>query len=277
MKPSAILWKNVRKYSLCVVTALILMIALVGCGKTANAPSGNQAVSNVESELLVSSAPSLKASLTEIVALYAKQEPGVKLTFNYGPSGSLKSQIEQGAATDVFLAQSSLDMNELEEKGLLKSGTRINLLSDELVLIVGKANTSINSFEDLTKPEVKKIGIGETQTVPAARTAQETLTTLTLWDSLQSKLVVGKDLMQITSWVESGDADAGLVWDTIARTSDKVRVAAQASADSHKPVVLPGAVINSSKNIDKASSFLKFLQSDEAMKIFEKNGFRRAK
>ncbi|HWP98122.1 MAG TPA: molybdate ABC transporter substrate-binding protein [Syntrophomonadaceae bacterium] len=268
---------NSKQYVVLFVITSILLTMLIGCQKGANAPTDKAVVTTPSSELLISSAPSLKASLEEIKTLYNSKHPDIKITYNYGPSGAIKNQIIQGAATDVFISQGAAEMDELDQKGILKTGSRVNLLSDELVLIVNKNNTSINSFEDLTKPEVKKIGIGEAQTVPAAKIAQQTLEYLKLWDSLQTKLVVGKDLNQITAWVESGDADAGLVWDTIAMTSSKVRVAAKASADTHKPVVLPAAVVAASKSSVQASDFLKFLQSDEAMQVFQKNGFTKAK
>lgn len=259
---------------------LLLALTLVIAMSTLGACSNKEKAATTPAEptnLLVSVAPSLKASLEEIKVIYAGSKPGIQITYNYGPSGSLKTQIEQGAAADIFISQGKKEMDDLEQKNLLKAGTRVNLLSDELVLIVNKSNTSINSFEELARPEIKKIGIGEAQTVPAARTAQQTLETLKVWDKVQSKLVVGKDLMQITSWVESGDADAGLVWNTIAMTSNKVRVATTALPSYHEPVVLPAAVIGSSKNSAAAEEFVKFLQSDQAMQVFAKYGFEKAK
>lgn len=201
----------------------------------------------------------------------------MSLVFNYGPSGSLQTQIEQGAATDIFISQGNPQMDALEKKGLIKKDSRVNFLGDELVLIVNKKNTSIKSFEDLTKPDVKKIGIGEAESVPAAKTTKETLETLKLWDTLQPKMVIGKDLMQVMAYVETDNAEAGFVWDTIAVTSDKVKIVATAPANSHKPVVLPAAVVEASKNSDAALKFLEYLQSEEAMKIFVKNGFIKGK
>lgn len=265
------------------VTAIIMglmVLFLSGCsGKAGGTPTdaGNQGKQEQPIELLISTAPSLKGSLEEIKGLYEGKNPQVKLVYNYGPSGSLQNQIEQGAAADIFISQGKPQMDALEAKGLIKQGSRVNLLGDELVLVVNKNNTGINSFEDLAKDEVKKIGIGEAQSVPAAKTAKETLDYLKLWDKLAPKFVVGKDLMQIMTYVETDNVEAGLVWDTIAITSDKVRIAAIAPAGSHNPVVLPAAIINSSKNSTQAAGFLEYLQSDEAMKIFTKNGFIRGK
>ncbi|WP_081562114.1 molybdate ABC transporter substrate-binding protein [Clostridium formicaceticum] len=242
---------------------------MIGCSRDRS----TSAVENVE--LIVSSAPSLKDSLEEIKNIYCDDKKNIQITFNYGPSGWLQNQIEQGSATDIFISQGENQMDELEMQNLILKETRVNLVSDELVLITGKNNMSINCFEDLLKPEVKKIGIGVPNSVPAAKTAQETLETLAMWDELQTKLVMGKDLFQVMSYVETENAEAGFVWDTIAKTSNKVRIAAIAPENSHNPVFLPAAVISSSKNLSAADEFLNYLQSEEAMNIFEKNGFKR--
>jgi molybdenum ABC transporter, periplasmic molybdate-binding protein len=273
------IWKSHKtKALLGFITCSTLLIVLLtsGCSssvKEVTTSEGSNADQTKPVELLISTAPSLKGSLEEIKGLYEAKNPQVKLVYNYGPSGSLQTQIEQGAATDIFISQGKPQMDTLEQKGLIKKSSRVNLLGDELVLIVNKSNTSINSFTDLIKPEVKKIGIGEAASVPAAKTAQETLETLKLWDTLQPKLVMGKDLMQVMTYVETGNAEAGFVWDTIARTSNKVKIVAAAPANSHKPVVLPAAVVTASKNGDAASKFMEYLQSNEALKVFEKNGF----
>ncbi|MCO1602302.1 molybdate ABC transporter substrate-binding protein [Desulfosporosinus nitroreducens] len=283
MKPLYKIWKLSKakvalRFVACSILFLVLFIS--GCSSVVNQaskPEDNGVAYNKPIELLISTAPSLKGSFEEIKGLYTAKNAQVNLVFNYGPSGSLQNQIEQGAATDIFISQGKPQMDALEQKGLIKKDSRVNLLGDELVLIVNKSNTSINSFEDLTKPEVKKIGIGEAESVPAAKTTKETLETLKLWDALQPKMVMGKDLMQVMTYVETDNTEAGFVWDTIAITSNKVKIVAAAPADSHKPVVLPAAVVAASKNSDEASKFLEYLQSDEAMKVFGKNGFIKVK
>lgn len=276
------IWKTDKNKVLGLITCsiLVLVTLIAGCSSTVKDTSstvGSNVDQNKSVELLISTAPSLKGSFDEIKGLYTAKNPQVKLKFNYGPSGSLQNQIEQGAAADIFISQGTPQMDALEKKGLIKKDSRINLLGDELVLIVNKNNTTIKSFADLAKPEVKKIGIGEAKSVPAAKTTKETLDTLKLWDTLQPKLVMGKDLMQVMAYVETGNAEAGFVWDTIAITSDKVKIAASAPANSHSPVVLPAAIVAASKNSDAAAKFLEYLQSDEAMKIFNRNGFIKGK
>lgn len=270
--------KGALRLVACSICLLVLFIS--GCSSAVNQTpktEDSKVDQNKPVELLIATAPSLKGSFEEIKGLYSAKNAQIKLVFNYGPSGSLQNQIEQGAPTDIFISQGKPQMDALEKKGLIKKESRVNLLGDELVLIVDKNNTSIKGFEDLTKLEVKKIGIGEAESVPAAKTTKETLTTLKLWDTLQPKLVMGKDLTQVMAYVETGNAEAGFVWDTIAITSDKVKIVAKAPAASHQAVVLPAAVVAASKNSAEAAKFMEYLQSDEAMKIFEKNGFIKGK
>jgi molybdate transport system substrate-binding protein len=129
-------------------------------------------------------------------------------------------------------------------------------------------------FEGLTGESVKKISIGTPETVPAGQYAKETLTTLKLWDQLQTKMVLAKDVRQVLTYVETGNVDAGLVYRTDAATSDSVKIVAAAPEGSNKPILYPMAVIKSTKYQKQTEDFTKFLQSDDAVKIFEKYGFR---
>jgi len=125
----------------------------------------------------------------------------------------------------------------------------------------------------LVKPAVKSIAIGEPQTVPAGRYAQEVLRYLKLYDQLKPKLVLAKDVRQVLTYVETGNADAGIVYTTDAKISKKVSVVAIAPEDSHSPVLYPGAVLKNSANPAVAKTFLDFLAGDKARGVFEKFGF----
>lgn len=254
-----------------IIMILIMTLALAGCGSSQVSMGSSMPVT----EVMISAAGNLKPSFDEIAKIYAAQRPDIKLVFNYGSSGSLQEQIEQGAAPDIFISAGKKQMDDMEKEGLIISNTRVNLLGDELVVIVGKNNNNIKSFTDLTKPDVKYIGIGELRTVPAAQIAQETLSKLKLWNALQPKLVEGKDLMEVLSYVSSGNAQAGFVWRTIAMTSDQVKVALTAPTNTHEPIVIPAAVVSSTKHRSEAEAFLKFLQSNTAMKVFLKHGFTK--
>jgi molybdate transport system substrate-binding protein len=226
--------------------------------------------------LTVSAAISMKASLDEVVQLYSTEHPGSNTRVNLGASGTLERQIEQGAPVDVFISASPKEMDALESQALLRAGTRRNVVRNSVVLIVPAGSSGISSFQDLTKPAVKVIAIGEPQTVPAGEYAKEILTHIGIYDRVKPKLVLAKDVRQVLTYLETGNADAGIVYATDARASKKVSVVSIAPEDSHSPVIYPAAVIKTSKNSEAAKTFLDFLGGSKAQAIFQKYGFVRA-
>jgi molybdate transport system substrate-binding protein len=224
-------------------------------------------------EITVSAAISLKDALDDISHLYASEHPGAEVHFNLAGSGTLQRQIEQGAPVDIFISASPKEMDSLQSQGLLLPETRRDLVKNSVVLIVPVGNAGVSSFQDLTKPAVKSIAVGEPQTVPAGKYAQEVLTHLGIYDQLKPKLVLAKDVRQVLTYVETGNADAGIVYATDAKISKKVTVVATAPEDSHSKVVYPAAVIKNSKNPARAKAFLEFLASKKARTVFQKYGF----
>ncbi|HLX84257.1 MAG TPA: molybdate ABC transporter substrate-binding protein [Terriglobales bacterium] len=224
-------------------------------------------------EITVSAAISLKDALDEIAHLYSTEHPNAEVHFNLGGSGTLQRQIEQGAPVDIFISASPKEMDSLQSQGLLLPDTRKNLARNSVVLIVPAGSTSISGFQDLTKAVVKTVAVGEPQTVPAGKYAQEVLTHLGIYDQLKPKLVLAKDVRQVLTYVETENADAGIVYATDAKISKKVTVVATAPEDSHSPVVYPAAVIKNSKNAAAAKAFLDFLASEKARTVFQKCGF----
>jgi molybdate transport system substrate-binding protein len=233
-----------------------------------NRPEGPKTVS-----LTVSAAISLKDALDDLRSLYERERPGVRLTFNYGGSGTLQHQIEQGAPVDLFISASEEQMKAIESEGLLLSGTRVNLLENSLVLIVPASESFIRNLNDLAGTKVRTIALGEPSTVPAGAYATQTLKSLGLFSAVREKIVYAKDVRAVLAYVETGNADAGFVYETDAQTSSKVRVAAIAPPDSHDPIVYPAAVLEDSPHPAAAREFLAFLQGPDAQKIFAKDGF----
>jgi molybdate transport system substrate-binding protein len=223
--------------------------------------------------LTISAAASMTDAMNTIQKLYQAANPNVTLTMNYASSGTLEQQIEQGAPADVFISAADKQMDMLEKKSLVLAGTRKVLVRNHLVLIVPKGSTAVTSFDDLTKAAVKFFAIGEPSSVPAGQYAQESLTTMGLWDALQSKLVRGKDVRAVLTYVATRNADAGLVYSTDARTSRDVRVVTYAPEDSHSPIVYPIAVINTSKNQTAAKAFVAYLSGAFATAVFRSYGF----
>ena len=226
-------------------------------------------------ELVVSAAASLTDVLKDLSATYAAKEPAVKLTFTFGASGALQTQIEEGTPSDIFLSAAQKQMDALDKKSLLLDGTRKNLLVNKVVLITPKGSTKgIKSFDDANTAKVAKIALGEPKAVPVGQYSEEIFTYLKCLNAVKAKAVYGSDVRQVLTWVESGDVDCGIVYATDAATSKKINVVTEAPANSHKPVVYPAAVLKSSKNTDAAKAFLDFLSTDEAKTVFVKYGFQ---
>jgi molybdate transport system substrate-binding protein len=226
-----------------------------------------------QQELTLSAAISLKDALDKVAQAYRADRPDTVIHFNLGASGTLQRQIEQGAPVDIFISASEDQMNSLESKGLLLVGTRKDLVKNSVALIVPKGKTGISSFQDLARPEVKVIAVGEPQTVPAGKYAQEVLTHFHLYEQLKPKFVLGNDVRQVLTYVSTGNADAGIVYATDAMTTQDVTVVATAPEDSHSPVIYPVAILKNSKRVDESKRFLDFLGGTKAQGIFEEYGF----
>jgi molybdate transport system substrate-binding protein len=227
--------------------------------------------------ITVSAAISLKDCLDEIGHLYEAKHPGSKLAFNYGGSGTLQRQIEQGAPVDLFFSAAEKPMDDLAAKDLIDARTRHDIVMNTLVLIAPASSTMTKDFRDLTQPSVRIIALGEPNTVPAGMYGKQTLEHMSLFSAIEKKIVYANDVRAVLTYVETGNADAGLVYITDAKTSRTVRVVAIAPADSHDPIVYPAAVLRNSHNADAAQDFLEFLEQSDARDVFQKYGFASAK
>jgi len=253
------------------ISAIGVLSLLLTSGLPLVTPSVALAQSN--DKILVSAAASLKNVLEEIKQAYQKSHPNVNINYNFGASGLLERQIEQGAPADLFISAAQKQINSLDKKGILLPGTTTVIVKNKLVLIVPKNVTQIHSFYQLKDAKVKKIAIGEPKSVPAGQYAVEVLKNLKIWSDIQPKLVYANNVRQVLAYVESGNADAGLVYLTDAKISSKVRVVVGADEKYHSAIVYPLAVIKSSKNIAAAQAFSQFLSSDQAKAYFRKYGF----
>jgi molybdate transport system substrate-binding protein len=224
-------------------------------------------------DLTVSAAVSLQDALEAIKPIYEEKETKVGITYNFGSSGSLQQQIEQGAPVDIFISAAAKQMDALEAKNLLLSGTRRDLLRNKVVLIVAKDNTTIASFEDLGTDALTQIALGQPESVPAGKYAEEILTSLGILDAVKSKAVYGKDVRQVLNYVATGNVDAGIVYISDAKASEEVKVVATASQDSHSPVVYPIAVLKDSANPEAAKELKNFFLTAEAQTMFQEYGF----
>lgn len=250
---------------------LVIAVGLLLAGWAGLALYGRQRGEG--SELTVSAAASLRGALTEAAGAYSRERPGVRISLNFGSSGSLKRQIEQGAPVDVFISAATREMDDLEQQGLIYPGTRRDLAGNRIVLVVAASSpTAPSSWEELAGPAVRRLAVGIPEAVPVGQYAKETLQHMGLWEKIQPKLVLAKDVLQVVSYVKTGNVDAGVVFLTDSRDPG-LRVVAEAPAGSHQPVVYTAAVLKSSRQPEVARDFLAFLTGPDAAAIFRKYGF----
>lgn len=259
-----------KKFYRLFATLFVLVGLVAACGNQEKEAATNEPV-----ELTISAAASLQDALEELKTIYEKQHDTIKILYNFGGSGALQQQILQGAPADLFFSAAEDKFDALVEKEMIDQKLGTDLLANGLVLIVPKKNEKqIQSFEDLQ--QAGKIALGTPETVPAGQYGVDTLKTMQLWDALESKVVYTKDVRQVLTYTETENVDAGMVYKTDALVSDKVNVVATADEAMHAPIIYPVGVLKASKHAQEAKDFYHFLQSDEAMDVFEKYGFKGA-
>jgi molybdate transport system substrate-binding protein len=224
-------------------------------------------------EILVSAAASLTDALKEISQAYqAKSKHTVK--FNFGPSSGLARQIDEGAPADIFVSADLSQMDGLDKKGRLEPGTRKNLLSNQLVIIVpADSKLTIASPKDLLKTEIKRIALAEPSSVPVGVYSSKYLTDEGSWDQVKSKVVPVQDVRATLASVESGNVEAGFVYKTDAAVSKKVKIVFEVPIEKGPKITYPVAVVRESKRKDAARDFMNHVLSSGARDSFKKYGF----
>lgn len=255
-----------KKFLSIILLSIMLLSIIVGCS--------NQQTKTQTVDLNVSAAASLTDCMKEIQTAYESNHSNVNIKYNFASSGTLQQQIEQGAPCDVFFSASTKQMTALKDKGIMINSSIKNVLENKVVLITPLNGKKITSFEGLTDKNLSKIAIGDPGSVPVGQYSKEILTNLKIYDSLSSKLVNAKDVKEVLSWVETENADVGMVYATDAKISQKVKVVAQAPDGSLKtPVIYPVGIVKSSKVQSEAQKFIDFLSTENAKQIFKKYGF----
>ena len=249
-----------------VIALAMLFTACLAPGASPAEPS--------KTEILVSAAASLTDAFQEIKTGFESDSPGISVIYNFGSSGTLQLQIEQGAPSDVFASAGKAQMDALDQEGLLLTGSRRNFAGNTAVLIVPATGTvEVTGFADLVKPQVKNLAIGNPDSVPAGAYARQVLESAGLWEGVQGKTVLGANVRQVLTYVEQGNAEAGLVYSTDAITSDKVKVIAKAPAGSSDPIVYPIAAVARSKYPKEARAFVDFVAGPKGRAVLARYGF----
>ena len=165
-------------------------------------------------------------------------------------------------------------MDILQKKNLIKEETRRDFLKNQLVLIVPMQSESLlTEFTGLNESTVKQFAMGAPESVPAGQYAQQVLIKSNIYNDVQSKIVLAKDVRTVLTYVETGNVDAGIVYKTDAAVSNKVKIVAVAPEGSHELILYPAAVLASSKQAKAAEEFLDYLTGAESRVVFERYGF----
>ena len=228
-----------------------------------------------EQSILVAAAASLKNAYEDkLIPMFEEQYPGVTVEGTYDSSGKLQTQIEEGIEADVFMSAATKQMKALDDEGMIASDSIVNLLENKIVLIVPAGSDSkIDSFEKIG--DAASIALGDPESVPAGQYAKEALTNLNVWDSIQDKVSFGTNVTEVLNQVAAASADAGIVYATDAASkADQVTVVAEAPEGSlEKKVIYPVAVVKATTHEDAEKAFVDFLQTPEAIAVFESYGF----
>ena len=216
---------------------------------------------------MVLAASSLQEAMTDAVEAWEAQgHPEPALSF--AASSALARQVESGAPADIFVSADEAWMDELETNGLLRAGSRGDLLGNRLVAIAPKGAAPI-ALADLGDG---RLALADPEAVPAGRYAKAALETLGLWDGLEDNVVPAENVRAALALVERGEAALGIVYATDALASDRVQVVERLPAGSHPPIRYPVAILAASAN-PGAQALRAFLASREARAIFERRGF----
>lgn len=261
---------SIFKFALCVLvfSAVIFYGAL----------SSFAASSDNSSELIVFAAASMTETLNQIKTLYEAKHPGVSIIYNFDSSGTLKTQIQEGAPCDIFISAAPRQMNQLEELGLIIPETRINLLENKVALAVPEGNPKdIKSYDDLSerlKAGNILLAMGNSD-VPVGQYTQKIFAFYGLDEAGLAKsgvLTYGSNVKEVTTQVAEAAVDCGIIYATDA-FSAKLQVIDTATKEMCGQVIYPASILKDSKDEMRARSFLNYLTGSEADEVFKSVGF----
>lgn len=258
---------------LLVLMSICMLAFVVGCGNDAS-KTADSAKPSTSEKITIQAAASLKGALTELADAYKKDHnlADDQITINFAGSGTLRQQIEQGAPASLFISADEKNMKMLQDKDLVTDVKPF--VTNELVLVVPKnaAKVELNQIAS-----VKRIVLGNPETVPAGNYGKQVLTKLGVWDQVEPNVVYAKDVKAVTASISQGAGDVGFIYKTDAiAAGDAVQISATTPADSHDPVIYPIGIIKKYDNA-LAQDFYKYVTSPEGQKVLEKYGFTTSK
>ena len=251
---------------------LLLIIALTGCGTN---PTGKPGVTGRSSAakgfVTVFAAASTANVLDEIKAAFTNRT-GAEVQSSYAASSALAQQIENGAEADLFISADSKWADYVEDK--VPVAKRRDLLGNRLVIVVpSDSDLKLARPENLATAAIEHLALADPDAVPAGRYAKQALTALGIWEKLKQKVAPAEDVRHALAYVETGAAEAGIVYATDAAISKNVKVAAEIAANLTEPVRYPVLLLIRGAGNRSAEAFYDYLSSPQAVKVFEKFGF----
>ena len=257
---------------LAIITACLALMVMPLMAQAATEEAGS-------SEIIVFGAASLTETLTELGARYEAANPGTSVTFNFDSSGTLKTQIEEGAPCDLFISAAPLQMNQLEELGMIDTSTRLDLLENKVTLAVTEENPAgIEGFDDLIsrlKEGSVFLAIGNSD-VPVGQYTEKIFAYYGIdEDAVSTSLTYGSNVKEVTTQVSEGSVDCGIIYATDAFSAG-LKVIDEATPEMCGQVIYPAAVIKDAGNGEGAASFLSYLQTPESVEVFGSVGFSPA-
>ena len=226
--------------------------------------------------LTIAAANSLKDALRKVLPRFEAEHPAINVRVIYGPSQSLRKQIEEGAPVDIFLPSLFDEIDQLETKGLIIQGTKRAFAGTSLVLITGAALPApVRTIHDLETVPVRRIAIGDPKTSSVGKVAAQFLKYSKLEPKLKSQHVFGEHSRAVLDLVAKGEAEVGVVYRTDAASNDKVRILDTAPVESHTPVRYGVAAVWTAKNVSGAGDFIEFLLAPQTQALFQEYGFDR--
>lgn len=278
-----------KLFAMLIAAAMVLSFAACAAPATEETAAPEETVPEAEPvELIVFAAASMTETMNQIAEMYKTVAPNVTLTYNFDSSGTLKTQIQEGAECDLFISAGQKQMNQLDitadpevntdKLDFVLEGTRINLLENRVTLCVPEGNPKdIKSFDDLAdklKEGSVLMAMGNSD-VPVGQYTQKILAFYGLDEEKLAKdgvITYGTNVKEVTTQVTEASVDCGVVYCTDAFSAGLTPVD-YATKEMCGQVIYPAAVLNISGNQEAAKEFLAYLQTDEAMKVFEAVGF----
>lgn len=269
--------KNKRTRRAAMVTAVAMLAVFTACGQTESKGEKETGEKNEGkkpvTELTVLAAASMTDAMQEIGEAYQETHENIEITYQFDSSGTLKTQIEEGAPADIFISAATKQMDELVQGELVAKDSVFPWLENKVVLIVPKnSEDGPDSFEDAAEEEVPMIAIGN-EDVPVGQYTQTIYQNLGLWENIQAKANLASNVRQVLDWVATGNAPCGVVYATDAQIEENVKVVCEAPKGSCDPVIYPAGMVSASKEKEASAEFLEYLKTEAVYEILEAYGF----